>query len=397
MAGFPAQHQDDHREEQRKRNRCADNEGTAQVAEKDPLQRDDQEDADHHIVQHGRGGDVDQVLAVVDSLDPHARRQDAGIVDRCHELLDPQYRRRTLLAAAHQHDALHDVVVLVETGDAEPWLLADGHGGDVLDQNGIAAALRHHGAGKIVDRADQADAAHHGGLRADVDGVATDIDVGIAHRQQQLRQRQAIGDQLVEIDLQLVGLGLAAPAGDIDHAGHGAEAALQHPVLQRLQVEHAVVRRPDQPVAVDFTDGAERRDPRLHVAGQGRHLRQPVQHLLQRLVIGVVERKLQFDVRQSVQRNGAHRAQVLDARDLGFDRDGDVAFDLFRRQSRALRHDVDHRRRRVGIGLDIELLERDQAADHHDGEKTYHQITVADCNGDKAIHFRSKLSMAEWV
>ena len=226
-----------------------------------------------------------------------------------HQLLDAQDGRRTLLAAAHQHDALHDVVVLVEAGDAEPRLLADGHGGDVLDQHRVAAALRHHGVGEIVDRADQADAAHHGGLRADIDGVAADIDVGIADRLQQLRQRQAVGDQLVEVDLQLVGLGLAAPAGDVDHAGHGAEAALQHPVLQRLQVEHAVVRRPDQPVAIDLADRRSSGEmPRLHVARQRRQLRQPVQHLLQRLVIGVVERELQFDVGQAVQRDGADRA-----------------------------------------------------------------------------------------
>ena len=134
------------------------------------------------------------------------------MVDRRHQLLDPQNGRRAFLAAAHQHDALHDVVVLIETGNAEPRLLADRHGGDVLDQNGVAAALRHHGVGEIVDRTDQADAAHHGGLAADVDGIAADIDVGIADRLQQLRQRQAIGDQLVEIDLQLIGLGLRRPS-----------------------------------------------------------------------------------------------------------------------------------------------------------------------------------------
>ena len=139
---------------------------------------------------------------------------------------------------------------------------------DVLDQHRIAAGLRHHGVVEVVDRADQADAAHHGGLRADIDGVAADIDVGIADGLQHLRQRQPVGDQLVEIDLQLVGLGLAAPAGDVDHAGHGAEAALQHPVLQRLEVEHAVVRRALQPVAKDFADRAERRNARLHVARQ---------------------------------------------------------------------------------------------------------------------------------
>ena len=117
-----------------------------------------------------------------------------------------------------------------------------------LDQHRIAARLRHHGVVEVVDRADQADAAHHGGLRADIDGVAADIDVGIGDGLQHLRQRQPVGDQLVEIDLQFVGLGLAAPAGDVDDAGHGAETALQHPVLQRLEVEHAVVRRAFQAV-----------------------------------------------------------------------------------------------------------------------------------------------------
>ena len=118
--------------------------------------------------------------------------------------------------------------------------------------------MRHHGVGEVADRADQADAAHDGGLCANIDGIAADIDVGIADGLQQLRQRQTIGDQFVEIDLQLVGLGPSAPAGDVDHAGHRAKAALQNPVLQRFQVEHAVIWRPGQPVAVDFADGAER-------------------------------------------------------------------------------------------------------------------------------------------
>src|SRR5258705_7396202 len=268
IGGFPAQHQDDDGEEQRERYRRPDDQRAAQIAEEYPLQQYDQENADHHVVQHGRGRDVDQVLAVVDALDVHARRQDAGTVDIGDELLDAGDRRRALFVALHQNDALHDVVVLVDAGDAEPRFFADGHGRDVLDQHRIAARLRHHGVGEVVDRADQADAAHHGGLRADIDGVATDIDVGIADGLQHLRQRQPIGDQLAEIDLQLVGLGLAAPPRDVDHAGHGAEAALQHPVLKRLEVEYAVVWRTLEAVAVDFADRAQRRDGRLHGAPQ---------------------------------------------------------------------------------------------------------------------------------
>src|SRR5436853_273070 len=81
-------------------------------------------------------------------------------------------------------------------------------------------------------------------------------------------RRHAVGNQLVEIDLELRGLGLAAPAGHVDRPGDGTEAALQHPVLQRLEVKHAVIRRTLQPVAVDFTDRADRRNARLYVAWQ---------------------------------------------------------------------------------------------------------------------------------
>ena len=350
------------------------------------MQHHDQQNADHHVVQHGVGGDFDQVLAVINPLDAHAGRQHVGIVDRRHQLLDAGDGRRTLLAAAHQHDALDDVVILVEPGDTEPRFGADIDGGDILDQHRIAAALRDHGVGEILDRMNEADAAHHGGLAADIDGVAADIDVGIGHRLQQLRQRQAIGDQLVEIDLQLKRLGLAAPAGDIDHAGHGAEAALQHPVLQGFQVEHAVIGRSDQPVAEDLADRAERRNAGLHAAGQRRQLRQPVQHLLQRFVISVVERELQLDVGQAVQRDRAHGAQVLDARDLRFDRDGDVALDFLGRQAGRLRDDIDHRRGRIGIGFDIELPKGNQSANHHRKEDHDHQNATANSKSNEPIH-----------
>ena len=95
-------------------------------------------------------------------------------------------------------------------------------------------------------------------MRSDIDGIAADVDIGIADGLQQLRQGQSVGDELVEVDLQFIILGLAAPAGDVDDPRHRAKAALQNPVLQRFQVEHAVVRRPGQAVSIDFSDRAER-------------------------------------------------------------------------------------------------------------------------------------------
>ncbi len=258
--------------------------------------------------------------------------------------------------------------------------------GDVLDQHRIAAALGQHGVAEVVDRADEPDAAHHRGLRPDVHGIAADVDVAVVERLQELRQREPVGDELVEVDLQLVGLGLAAPADHVDHAGDRTETALQHPVLQRLEVEHAVIGRAGQLVAVDLADRRDRRDLRLRVVEERRQRGEAVEHLLERLFVGVVERELQLHVREAVERYRAHDAQVLDRRGLRLDRDGDVALDLLRRETRALRDDVDHRRRRVGIGLDVELAKCEEAADEHDDAEREHQHAVLQGEGNQRVH-----------
>src|SRR4029077_9896079 len=165
VGGFAAQHQDADREEQRERYRGADNQRAAQVAEKYPLQQHDQQDSEGHVFEHRFRGGLDQVLAVIDPLDPHARRQNRRMVDLFDQLLDPGDRGRTLLAAAHQHDTLDDIVVLILARDSQSRLLAYRDIGNVLDQDRRTAARRNHGVGKRIDRPDQADAAHDRRLR----------------------------------------------------------------------------------------------------------------------------------------------------------------------------------------------------------------------------------------
>ena len=101
-------------------------EGAAQVAEEQPLQQEDQHDADQHVVQHGARGDVDQLASgrrSCSSRTPGGRMPALLIFST-----SASTRRmvgRLFVAAAHQHDALHDVVVVVLAGDAEPRLVAD--------------------------------------------------------------------------------------------------------------------------------------------------------------------------------------------------------------------------------------------------------------------------------
>ena len=114
--------------------------------------------------------------------------------------LDALDGRHALLAASHQDDALDDVVVVVVAGDAKPRLVADAHRGDVADQHRRALVGRQHGVADVVERVDLADAAYHRRLRADVDRLAADVDVAVAERLQHLRQREAVGGELGEID-----------------------------------------------------------------------------------------------------------------------------------------------------------------------------------------------------
>ncbi len=164
ICGFAAHHQDADGEKQRERNRRADDDGAAQIAKKHPLQQEDQPDPEHHVVEDRPGRDVDELLAIVDALDPHAGRKNVAVVDALDLLLDAPDGRHALLAAAHQHDALHDVVVIILAGDAEARLVADDDLGDVLHQHGVAADLGQHRVVEIVERADEANAAHHRGL-----------------------------------------------------------------------------------------------------------------------------------------------------------------------------------------------------------------------------------------
>ena len=114
-------------------------------------------------------------------------------------------------------------------------------------------------------------------------------------------------------------------------------------------------------IAVDLADRAPGRDLRLHAVGQRRQLREAVDHPLLRLLVGEVVGELQLDVRQAEQRNGADGRDVGNAGHLHLDRDGDVALHLLGRQAGALGDDVDERRHRIRVGLDVELEEADDA------------------------------------
>jgi len=202
--------------------------------------------------------------------------------------------------------------------------------------------LDQHRIAQVIDRANKSDAADHGRLRSQVDGVAADVDVAVVQGLQELGQREPVGDELVEIDLQLESLRLAAPSDHVDDARYRSEPALEHPVLQCLEIEHAETRRTGELVAVDFADRTHRVDLGLYSIRQSGELRKAIEHLLQRFVVGVIVSELQLYVGQAVKRDGSHDPKVRNTRNLRLDRDGDVTLDLLRGEPRTLRDHEQH-------------------------------------------------------
>src|SRR5262249_16420295 len=149
------------------------------IAKEDPLHEENQDDAEGKVVQNGIGRDLDQVAAVVNALDAHAGRKNIQAVDALDLGLDTADGRQALLAAPHQHAALHDIVILVLARDAKSRLVADGNVGDIAHPDGVAVGRSQHGVADIVGRANKPYAPHHGGLRPDIHGVAADVDVAV--------------------------------------------------------------------------------------------------------------------------------------------------------------------------------------------------------------------------
>ena len=263
--------------------------------------------------------------------------------------------------------------------------MADAHPCHIADHHRRAAIGAEDRVADVIHRVDQADAAHHRRLRPDIHRLAAHIDVGVVQRRQNLRHGQAEMRELALVDRHFVGFRLA-PAIHVDHARHRAETALQHPVLDGLEIGDRVVRRPDDPVTQDLADRAFGRYLRRDPVRQRRQLRQPVDHPLLRLLVSQVVGELHPHVGQAEYRNGPQRGEVRNARHLHFDRNGDVALDLLGGLAGVLGDDFHQRRHRIGIGLDVQPQEGRTAGGEHESHEHDHQHTVLQGKRNDVIH-----------
>ena len=138
--------------------------------------------------------------------------------------------------------------------DPAHFLRAEDGGG------GGRALHRQHLVHRVQAAAKQADAPRRHGNLALGDVVAAHGGVGVGQRRLELGQRDAVAAQAVGVGLNLVAPDRAAEAGEVHDPRHPAELALQHPVLQRLDI----VERVDLfagSILGDFQDIADRFPP----------------------------------------------------------------------------------------------------------------------------------------
>ena len=397
-----AQHQDDHAEEQRERDVGADDDRAAQVAEKSPLDQENEQAAEHEVVQHGRRRHGDQGAAVVDRNELHAGRKRPVAVDlldlaahTCGHVVGVQ-------RAVHDHDRRDHVVLVVAPRLAEPRHDSDRDFGDLLDEHRHAVRLEQQDVFDVLDlvalgevrgaaAVDEADAAYVDRLLAEVDRAPADVDVGVADRADDLRQGDVVGVEFVKIDFDVVFLGGSAPGVHLHHARHGEEAALEHPILHGAQIGQAEVRRPGELIAIDFPDQARPLNLRGDVVGQVDVLLQIDRGLGEREVI--IDAVLEHDAHEgeAVERSRADDVHPRRGGEADLERDRVVTLHLLRRQAGGLRGDLQDDGGRVRVGLDIEAREGEHArADEHQ-QPEQHERPARQRECDKPLEHRSSL------
>ena len=251
VGGNVAQVEKDRGEEQREGNGDGDDQRAAHVAEKEEENQRDEQDAVGQIAQDGVRGVMHQFAAVEVGDEFHTWRQQASFavvpVQFVNLLVQGVERGFGDGALAEQDDAFDDVVV-VEDGAV---FLADGFAelseadfgslhyvAQIADADWSSVLYFHDGGGDVVGGLHEADGADVQGLLAALDESAAGVDVVRDQRVLDLRQRQAVGDELSGIELDLVFACRAAEGIHIDDVRHRLQLVHHEPVIQRFQFHH---------------------------------------------------------------------------------------------------------------------------------------------------------------
>src|SRR5712692_863847 len=223
-------------------------ERASKIAEKHEQNRHHQQDSLGQIVQDGVGRVMYQVAAVEmgDNLHPGWK---LALVQVLHLFMQRLKCGVELGALAQQHNALYDVVVVDHapvfamgrfTDLAEPDLRTLRHHRDIADSNRHPALASQHGGADVVGVGHQSDGPNVKSLLAVLDEAAAGVHVVRGQGLLDLADAQAVGDQPVWIDPDLVLAGDAAEAHHIHDVANRFELLFEYPILQRLQLHQVI-------------------------------------------------------------------------------------------------------------------------------------------------------------
>ena len=302
--------QTDEGKEQCQGNDACHDDRASPVAHEEEHDQRDQQNAFEHIMQNGVHTELHQVFTVIEGLDSHVFRKvftlylvDFGLQCSNHLL--------GVLALAHHHNTLNDIVFIFTTDLTQPGLARLMHLCQMADEDGRAVHVLHHNIANLLNVVDQPDASHDVCLAVTFDDVATNIHIAVGDGLKEFKTADAVLGQLVGIDTHLKRLYLAAETHDVGNAGNAAEFALNHPVLQRLQLPYIPLAR-GQSIAENLARRpAKRLDLRPHPVGQVRIVDHIIDLLTRILVVHMVV-KDHCDDRQAEERRAADVGLLLD-------------------------------------------------------------------------------------
>ncbi len=281
------------------------------------------------------------------------------------------------------------LVVLADHAEARRVTHLDA--GDVADADRDALLLDDDDVLDVVQRvaqraapAEEADAADVERLLAHAEPLAAHVGVGVLHAGDELLERHPVAAEAVGIDGDLVLLGLAAVAGDVDHARDLLELALEDPVLRRLELAEGVTLAL-QGVAVHLADGVPRRDGGLVAVGELDEL-EAVDDLLAGVLVLGVPVEVALHVRQPEERLGADVREPRHAGEADLEGDRDVTLGLLAAPAVGLGDHLDEGRHRVGVGLDVEHLVRPQPDDQQPGGERDHDRGHRQGKADQSLN-----------
>ena len=195
-------------------------------------------------------GEVHELAAIEERDDFHAGRQDL-VVQLFNFFVNGKKSFVGVGAFAEQDDAFDDVVVvnngaivfvngLADLSEADARALGDG--GDVFHAKDGAIFGGDGGLFDVRDVGEEADYADVDLLEARFDEAATGVGIIVRELLFDLADAEAVGDEGVGINADLIFAGDAAEAGDVNDIGHGLELLFERPVLDGLQFHEVVFR-----------------------------------------------------------------------------------------------------------------------------------------------------------